>query len=136
MKLLIISLLFISCSSTMLDTAKVASSGAATAIVAQKIAEAATPNYPLYLKPQEYCSIGESQVVCYLLPCKEIDPTHPPYSCQTKYDRDEFIAQHPKVVTLETSLVPAVMAFCEKNSEMCVERIAHYEGQTIVLEDK
>ena len=73
----------------------------------EKIKEVFTPHFPLLVFPSEICDISEDPVVCYVVPCAN-------GPCENKVDRQEWLNNNPKVVTIEASMVVEMTKFCKK----------------------
>ena len=122
-------LFFIGCAN-LADTSPVdvpTAVGTATVVkVVEKVKEVFSPKYPLLANPSEICDITTDPVTCYVVPCAGGE-------CSKKTQRDQWISENPKVVTIETSMVPEIVKFCQKNERACEEYAGHYKGSKIIL---
>ena len=106
--------------------------GAVTGAVAvktiEKVKEIFTPKYPLLVKSIEICDLTlDDKVKCFLVPCSNEDV------CVITRDKEEWIEENPKVITMRTSSLPAIRAFCLHNEKACEEMRSEYEGYKIII---
>ena len=106
--------------------------GVAVSKATEKVKEVFTPEFHLLVRPVEICDIeGEGNIKCHLLPCDDDK------QCVIEYNRDEWLANNRKVLTVRRSLFVSVISYCEKNKLACKNYIGYYEGEKIIIvEDK
>ena len=131
MKLLFLMIFLVGCANVPEDVqnvAPVAIGGAVVAETAKKITQAFTPKYPLLVQPQEICDITQDPVKCWIVPCRT--------SCEVSIDRATFLANNPKVQTIQSSQIVSALKFCEKNTKACEKFLGEYDGFKIVLTEE
>ena len=138
MKLIIMALCLTGCAGVQhLSPERAIGGGVATGVVAgevaKKVKEVFTPQYLLQFESVEVCGLDKpDKVTCYLIPCEDEDNL-----CSATWDKDEWLAQNPKVMTLRSSLIIPAKHFCQKNPNACDKYIGYYSGYKIfVKEDK
>ena len=133
MKFLILFLFLAGCAGLPLQTQSPAGiaggalGGVAVTKTIEKVKEVFTPHYLLQVQPVEICDITGDPVKCFIIPCDNES------LCMVGYERVEWFANNPKVQTIRTSQVTAILEFCQHNLKACENYQGHYQNKTIVI---
>lgn len=97
--------------------------------IANKLREDLSPEYKLLVDPIEICAFLSDGVECSLVPCNN--------QCTIKYTHEEFVQDHPKVVTMRSSDFANAVAFCKKHDwKVCISYLGNYEDRAIILTEE
>ena len=115
-----------------------AGAGLATAVAAEKVKEAFTPDFKLNVYPSKFCEFRPKHgVQCVLVPCaleaKGKDAIQA--NCVTLEPVEDFWEREVKVESLDTSglKMSAILNFCKKYPKKCVHYAGQFHEKTIVL---
>lgn len=109
--------------------------GALVNKTASKIENTLQPEYLIHTYPMELCSWQEELMIeCRIVPCSFLEEA----LCVRNLSFEQFKAENPRVPTLDLTLkqFSAILNKCNKNPELCLEYIAQYSGEKVIVNVK
>ena len=102
--------------------------GVAATKVIDKANEVLTPHYNLIKFPYQICAKQGEGIICTLVPCV------PKEKCQVSYTIEDFIAEGLENTAAWTARqASAIIEYCSKTTDVCIEYGAQYEGYKILI---
>ena len=105
-------------------------SGAAITKGIQNIKKELEPKLKLTSYPIEICARTDVDVIsCNLIPCK--------VACTIRYNLEDFLSRKTfSTIELTIKQIESLTIYCVKNKDTCVNAVAKYEGDTLVVKEK